>query len=360
MRMIKGFWISGMVMMVAASCTSKAKKSQEIQEAIARMNQEHQEQISKKQNGNGNRSDIVPMAERADGIAARVNEDVIFISELDEAVRQMLNNVGEGSMPDPSGPQLQKARHAVLQRLIDRKLLEQEAKKREIKVSEEEVDQTLEKFIADRGLSKEQFYIQLAASKKTIEEYRAHLRRELMVYKMMNMDINRHIQVGEDEIRSYYEAHPDEFAQPGGVRIKQIVLLTRGDDPEEKLEKRQKIEEIHTMLQNGRKFEDLAREYSQGPNGDKGGDCGYFKKGEMLGELEETAFSLQVGEVSPVIETAIGFHILQVTDRSEGGAKSLEEVKDAIKSRLEDKAFQEALEKKIEELKEKSYIDIRI
>jgi parvulin-like peptidyl-prolyl isomerase len=113
-------------------------------------------------------------------------------------------------------------------------------------------------------------------------------------------------------------------------------------------------------LESGDDFGELARNFSQGPNSDKGGDCGYFKAGELLEELDRAAFSLPIGEVSPVIKTSVGYHLIKVTERGEGEAKSIDSVRDEIRQILSRELFQTELKKWVDSLKETAYISRRL
>jgi len=127
-----------------------------------------------------------------------------------------------------------------------------------------------------------------------------------------------------------------------------------------KLQKRKKAEEVLQMIKSGQSFEKLAQKYSEDETTkQKSGDLGYFRKGQMVKEFEDAAFSLNIGEISSVVKTSYGFHIIKVTDRKQ---LSLNEVKDEIKSTIEsqkkDEYYQSLVEKWKKEAKIKKFEDV--
>jgi|Deesub1362B_J571_1020462.scaffolds.fasta_scaffold10155_2 parvulin-like peptidyl-prolyl isomerase len=346
------------------ACSSKARKAREVQEAIERLNREHEQMAQKRrsQRPSGQRGRATASATAlADAIVARVNDEVIFLSDLDEAVEETLQKMG---MRNPIGAmdkrELRKARSAVLEQLIERKLLEQEAARRGIQISDEAVEEAVEAYLRSKGLTKEQLYLRLARERIPIERFKERFRKELRVARLLNREIRDHIHVSEEQIRAYYESHRDKYHKPGRVRIQQIVLLTRGYLPRDKREKRQQISDIREKILVGEDFAKLAREFSEGPNAEKGGDCGYFQQGELMEELERVAFSIPVGEVSPIIETSVGFHLIRVLERTPGESTPLEEVRDEIKAKLEGEIFRKQTRDLVERLRKSAYIDVRL
>lgn len=358
-------WVFNLILLVAigslmVSCSSKAKKAQQARESLERMDREQQALTLK---GAGSRPEGPAgkaSPQRADGIVARVNEEVILLSELEEAAAEVLQRIRTQVPADQVGRHLQEARRMVLDRLIEKKLLEQEAERRKVRVSDEELESAISQYLRQRGLSKDQLYVQLARERIPVDRFKEKIRRELMVHRMIEREIASHIHVSDQQCREYYERNRGDQAGPGTVRIQQIVLLTRGDRPRDKQEKRQLMEEIRSRILKGEDFDKLARKYSQGPNPEQGGDCGYFKEGELLEDLDRVAFSLNVGEVSQVIETSVGLHLLRVMEKGAGSAKPFEEVKEEIRSRLMETAYQEEVKKKLESLRQSAYIDVRL
>jgi peptidyl-prolyl cis-trans isomerase SurA len=345
---------------LVAACSSKAKRSQEAREAIERMNQEH-EALARKESEKASALDTENHVERTDGIAARVNEEVILLSDVEDAAPDVFSRIRSQVPESDVGSHMQDARRVVLNRLIERRLLEQEAEKRKVRITDEELQLSLDNLIQQRGLTLEGFYIELAREKKSIEQFKEKLRNELMVYRLLDVEINRHIHITDEQCAAYYQEHREDYVTPGeGIHIQQIVMITRGDRPEEKEEKRRSMDELWERLSDGQEFGKLAREFSEGPNAERGGDCGFFKKGELMEELDEAVVDIEVGELTPVIETTVGLHILKLLEEGTGTGRPLESVKEEIRAHLSQKAYADELKKLLDSLKASAYIDIRL
>jgi len=146
-------------------------------------------------------------------------------------------------------------------------------------------------------------------------------------------------EIPETEVKSYYDHHQDEFTEDE-VTAKHILV-----------EDKALAEDILAQLKNGADFGKLAAKYSIDGSKDSGGDLGTFGRGKMVTEFEEAAFALQPGELSGVVQTKFGYHIILVTDKNQG-LKAYDEVKATIKKTLEDSAMSTVYEKKIGELRE--------
>jgi peptidyl-prolyl cis-trans isomerase C len=130
-----------------------------------------------------------------------------------------------------------------------------------------------------------------------------------------------------------------------------------GADEAKKAEARTKIESLQTKLNKGEDFGALAKEYSEGPSGPKGGDLGFFGRGQMVKPFEETAFTMKPGQVSEMVETKFGYHIIMVTDRTPEGTLSYEEVRDRLEQYLKQQKVQESIAEYVETLKGKAKIE---
>lgn len=156
-------------------------------------------------------------------------------------------------------------------------------------------------------------------------------------------ELFQEIEVTEEQVKDYFQEHQDKFVQEETVQVKHILV-----------EEQQKAQEILEQLKDGElSFEEAAEKYSICPSKERGGDLGYFKRGMMVKEFEAVAFELPLNELSPLVKTQYGYHIMVVTDKTEKQLMKFEEVKDNLTSQLISESQQKIYEKKIEELKEK-------
>ncbi len=155
------------------------------------------------------------------------------------------------------------------------------------------------------------------------------------------------VDVSDKEIEEYYEQDMEQFFEPEQVKAKHILLIVKKDASEKEVaETRKKALDILDQLNKGEKFETLAKKYSEDPSSaEKGGDLGYFKKGQMVKPFEETAFSLKPGETSSPVRTQFGFHIIQVEDKKQARTKPLEEVKSEIEEDIRKEKAQELVKR---------------
>lgn len=245
----------------------------------------------------------------------------------------------------------------LVDQLIARELVLQDGAARGIAPTDEEVQAELD---AIRGQfpSEEAFQDALAQQNLTLEEIERNIAEQIIIEEILESDVLAEARVDEAAAREFYEDNPSFFETPDQVRASHILLLTQGATEDERAEARETIETILSELQDGGDFEALAREYSEDGTAERGGDLGFFGRGQMVPEFEQAAFDLSVGETSGVVETQFGFHIVRVTDRMEAGTQSFDEVRGQIEQFLGQEVQQNAFESYIERLREDAEIEI--
>ena len=165
------------------------------------------------------------------------------------------------------------------------------------------------------------------------------------------------VKVTDKDVEEYYKNHPKEFEKPETVKARHILIGFKGDMTEDqKKELRKKADDVLKKAKGGDDFAQLASEYSDDPGSKtKGGELGYFPKGNMVPEFENAAFNLKPGEISNVIETPYGYHIIKVEDKKAAEMPAF----DSIKEQVRVKATQDAEQKKINEFIEKAKKDTK-
>jgi parvulin-like peptidyl-prolyl isomerase len=166
--------------------------------------------------------------------------------------------------------------------------------------------------------------------------------------------------ISDQEIGEYYNRHRDEYEGKEAVRIKQILLLIpKNADEETKAGIRNEAQQILKRAASGEPFDLLAMKYSQGPEAQQGGDIGFIEKGVIIPEVEKAAFSLPLEQISSVIESSLGFHIIKVIDKRGAGLKKIESVREEIKTKLEDEKLEKKYDEWISAVRKKSFIEKR-
>jgi peptidyl-prolyl cis-trans isomerase SurA len=302
-------------------------------------------------------------AAMGDRIVAVVNNEIITLSELNvafEPYQEKIEKTFQGQDREKAQAK-DDNKLMLLNRMIDNLLMEQESGKTGITVRKEEVEEAIKDVQKRKNLSSEEFRKALEREGLNLDTLRKDMRNQMMRMRLVQRDLKSRVAVTDEEVGDYYRKHREDYEGKESVRVRQILLvLPKGEDPTAKEKLRAGAEQIRARLLAGEPFEQLSARYSQGPAAAEGGDIGYIEKGVILHEVEEVAFSLPVNQISPVIESSVGFHIIQVVDRRGAGLKAIESVRDEIREKIE----QEKLEKKygdwIEELRKKSHIEIKL
>lgn len=291
-------------------------------------------------------ADISSARDVIDGVIAVVNDDVITLSEFEKRLPHQNVKIT---------PQQEKT---ILDQMIEQKLLEQEADKAGIKVSESEVDQGIQNVMGKFNLTDEQMKDVLAKENLTPEQFRDQWRLQILSQKLIGAKLQGQLAVTEDEIEEYYKANYGSGERVDEVKIAHILITPEAAGGE--AQAKQRAEEVAEMAKSGEDFANLAREYSNDTMSSvKGGELGYFRKGDLVESLENAAYSTPVGEISGPIESPAGYHIIKVLDKktSEG---TLETYREEIKEKLYREKAQKELSAWIDEVKGSAYIDLRI
>jgi peptidyl-prolyl cis-trans isomerase C len=282
-------------------------------------------------------------------VALTVNGADITNGEIAEEVTRLSRQLGRMN-PEQAGQMQGALQEQAKENLISRILLEQEVKKENIEITQADVDARMAEIRATVG-SEEELNNRLAMMGMTVEVLEQEMWTGLAVEKL----IEEHAPVSEvtdEDVRAYYDENPGQFQQPEMVKASHILIKTEpGDTDEMKAKARSEAEGILAELKNGADFATLARERSACPSSQKGGDLGFFQRGQMVKPFEDAAFAMDVGDVSGLVETQFGYHIIKVTGRKEGRTVPLDEVKDDVRSMLEGRQQQEAMKTYTDQLR---------
>ena len=293
-------------------------------------------------------------------IVALVNNEIITLSELEETGKPLYEQVRQTSTPSEREEKLKKAREQVLEHLIESKLLEQEIKKRKIEVPDRDVDAAVEDILKSNRMNENELKKTLAREGMTYSSYRQKVREELGKMRLVNREIKSKIVIEEEELRKAYQQNLDKFTDPLEVKIQQVFFpfpQTASQEETAALEK-----EARSVLEKARKGEDfteLAKKYSHGPEALEGGILGYFKRKELMPELEEAGFRLKPGEISDIVRSPLGFHILRVLERKGGEPKPFAEVQYRIREGMIQAEAENKYDEWMKDLKAKAYVEVK-
>ncbi len=171
--------------------------------------------------------------------------------------------------------------------------------------------------------------------------------QKIIVAKLLEIEVDKNIKLEPDEASKYYEAHKDEFMAPLLLRASHILMSSQED-----------ANAVKAQLDAGADFEALAKSRSTDNTATRGGDIGYFQKGQLIPEFEEQAFKLKKGEMSPVFKSQFGYHILKLTDRVEPTLKDFKVVKSQLERRLLNEKRSRLLKSFLEKIKGNAKVEI--
>jgi peptidyl-prolyl cis-trans isomerase SurA len=299
--------------------------------------------------------------EVVDRIVALVNGEVITLSELDQMGQPLYQKVRQSSTAGEREEKLKKARAEVLDRLIENRLLEEEMKKQKIEVPERDVDAAIQDVLKSSKLTENDLKKVLAQEGFTYSAYRQRVRDELGKMRLISREIKSKIVIEEAVLRDYYQKNPEKFTDPLEIKIQQIFFpVPRDASREETAVVKREAQAILERARKGEDFSELARKFSKGPEARDGGLLGYFKHRELMPELEEAGIKLRPGEISDLVRSPVGFHILRVLERKGGEPRPFAEVQFKIREELSEAEAQKKFEQWIKDLKSKAYIEIRL
>jgi peptidyl-prolyl cis-trans isomerase C len=301
---------------------------------------------------------IATPAPATSDVVARVNGTEIKRKELDTATQAFaIQMARQNRSALPS--QTSELEHDVLEQLIGRELLLQEGRQHVPADIDHKVQLQVDQLKAQLG-GDEEFKAKLAESGLTLEEYTHNVRDTLIVRATVQSVIEKDVKIAPEEIKAYYNKNPDQFKQPDLVRASHILIRCAPDSSDDmKKARRSQIEAARSLVKAGEKFADVARKVSEDPgSASNGGDLGFFARGRMVPEFDTAAFSLKSNEVSDVITTEYGYHVLVVTDRKPARIVPLDEVKEELSQFLKQQKGGEVARNHVAELRQAAKVEI--
>ena len=296
-----------------------------------------------------------------DRIVAVVNEEVITLSELDRMIAPFLKEAVRAEDRLERKEQLNRVRRQALDTLIEEKVMDREVKKSGIKATPREIEAVLEDVKKQNKVNQEGLERALAIEGMTLEQYKTQIEQRILRTKLVQWSVKVEPKGSEQQLRDFYEQNAARYRTPVTLRPAHITFaVPKGAPPENVQESRKKCQEVLNRIRKGEDFGEMAKLYSQDPSAKDGGDLGYFKKGELLPAFEKELERLQVGEVSGIVRTDFGFHLIKLLDRKGGTPLPFEEARGQVQQEFYRSEMERAVKQFITSLKNKSVIDIRL
>jgi peptidyl-prolyl cis-trans isomerase C len=287
-------------------------------------------------------------------VLARVNGEAVTKSDFDRLVRNV--EVGNGPIPP-------ERRDVVLRNLLDQLItytvMTQEAKAKNVTVTDGEIEQRIKQM---RGQASDaEFQKALDARSMSAEQLKTDARIQLTIEKMMEAQVADVGAASDADARDFYQKNPEKFKQGDSVRASHILLRVDPNAPESmKKQARTRINQLLKRARSGEDFAALAKQHSQDGSAQQGGDLGYFEREQMVPAFSEAAFALKPGQISDVVTTQFGYHIVKVTDKKAAATVPYEQVSGQIVEYLSSQKKQERATQFVDEAKKRARIEVLI
>ena len=288
--------------------------------------------------------------------AALVNDVAIPMEQYTKEVNIQVARVSQQGQK-VSDDQMAKLKNDILNSLIEREILYQQSQKVGIQVTDQIVDDQLAA-IKKRFPSETEYKTALSKMNLSEDEVKVQIKRGLSIKELIDQQIASKVVITDEESKAYYDKNPQMFKQPEQIKASHILIKVDAKaDEAKKAEARKKIEEVQQKLKDGGDFAALAKEYSEGPSSAKGGDLGYFRRGQMVKPFEEAALALKPNEVSDIVETRFGYHLIIVYDIKPEQTLTYADVKDKINQRMKQEKIEKEAVKYVDKLKKDAKLE---
>ncbi len=292
-----------------------------------------------------------------DKVAAKVNTEIITLSSIEERAEILRQKYARSSVT-VSGQELLKE---ALNMIINERLQLQEGEKLGFIVDEDAIDAAVKDISDKNGLVDGQLQEMLERDGRTLSSYRDHIRDQILVSKITRFAIGNRVKVSDKNVSQYYKEHQKDFLEDGQVRARHILFIAeRGSHETNRKAKLQQAKKVLSEIRKGADFAELATKYSEDVSASDGGDAGFIVRGKMVREFEEAVFSLKPGQISGVVETEYGYHIIKVEEVLPGKTLALKDAKDRITQILRMQKQKQGYDDWMEELKKSAFIEVNL
>lgn len=297
-------------------------------------------------------------AETSNRVVAIVNDDVITLYELNQKIEEMTGRKSE-DIRAMDEEQFLETRRQILELMINDKIAQEKIAELGIEVAQDQIDTAIEEIKRASHLTQEDLLENLKSEGIPYDKYRETVKNQLERIRLINYEVKSKILIREEQILQYYQDHKDRYRVEPELHIAGIFL--RSGNPKKAAESKElnkKAEELLARLRDGEDFGSLAKEFSQGPGADEGGDLGNFKMKEIDPDLLKEMEGLPEGGIAGPIYRGNTIQIIKLIKREKGGVKSLEEVRDSIYEALFNREVNERYAAWIKDLREETFTKI--
>ena len=299
---------------------------------------------------------VKPMPAQLPDVLARVNGEAVTKVDFDRLIKNMELRANQ---PIPA-ERRDTVYRQVLDELVTYTVLSQETRARKVAVTDVEVDSAIKQMRARLG-SEEDFKKALDARGMTLDKLKADTKIDLCINKMVESEVATQPAPTDAEVREFYDKNPDKFKQDEAVRASHILF--RVEENADAATKKKTMDEAQSVLKEARSgadFAELAKKHSADGSAAQGGDLNFFTRGQMVPPFDQAAFTMKPGEISDIVTTQFGYHIIKVTDRRPPSTVPFDQVSGRIKEFLTAQQKQQKADGFIQSLKQKAKIEVLV
>lgn len=297
-----------------------------------------------------------PASSKPDKVAA-VNGKAIAYKDFERKMKIITQQVMRGQPGQLPEALKDRAKMEAVNQLVSEELLYQESVKHKLKLDDGLVDKELQG-LKGRFDSDAKYRETLKRMDLTESQLKEQIARQAIIRKLLEKEVISKVALSKEDAKKYFQSNTSEFHQPERVRAKHILIkLEPGADEQKKAEARKKLEGVKKRVLAGEDFGKLAKDYSEGPSNVREGDLGYFTRGRMVKPFEDAAFKLAPNEISDIVETQFGYHLIKVLDHQMAKDPSFEEIEPRVMAILRNKKIQQEYEAYIYKLRQNAKVE---
>ena len=299
-------------------------------------------------------------AELVDRIVAVVNNDIILLSDLNQAMATIGATLNaQGYSQSQKDQILKEQRGKILEQLIYDKLTDQQVQQYNIKIGDHEVDATIERIRNLNRMTNDDLRRRLESEGVPYEEYRKQIKEKMLQARLVNREVKSKIVITDEDIQAYYNAHKDEYGVNTRYELRHILIkIPPPADADAKKDALGRINHIYDMLHKGESFEKLAREYSEAPSAERNGSLGVFDMTILSDQIKQALSGLEAKQFTKVVDTEQGYQIFYIESIMQTGGRGIDEVRSEIQEKLYADVVDRKFNEWIKDLRLRSHIQI--
>lgn len=300
-------------------------------------------------------------AEIVDRVVASAGNEIVTLLDVEREGEELFAQIRASSSAGELEGRLYEARKNVVEKLLEKVLLLREGKRLGLEVGEGEVDRVIDNIKKDNKIDQKTLVAALKQEGMSYEAYREEVKEQALRARVIDRRVKGGIRVGDEDVEIYYQRNSADFKVDEEIKARHILFLVPEAADRAKVEEiKKRAGDVLEKAKNGEDFEKLARTYSEGPTASSGGDLGFFKRETMVKEFADAAFALDTGDVSGLVRSPFGYHIIKLEERRGGNPMPLEEAKNRIRNILYQQELEAGIRNLIRELKEEPDVEVRL